>query len=154
MATTHHDGRAKTTRLVSNFTAGTGVWLVLAPFILGYAVITGALWNDVACGILVAVLAFTQAKNPFGAEGASWTIAGVGAWLILAPFILAYAAQTTAGPATEGGAEATADTAASTASSVAQGATWNDIIVGVLLIALGAWSATQARKAGRTTTRL
>lgn len=33
-----------------------GVWLILAPFILGYSVITVALWNAIIVGAIVAVL--------------------------------------------------------------------------------------------------
>lgn len=34
-----------------------GVWLILAPFILGYASIGSALWNDIILGIIVGGLA-------------------------------------------------------------------------------------------------
>lgn len=34
-----------------------GLWLIVAPFILGYTGVTVALWNDVVVGIVVAVLA-------------------------------------------------------------------------------------------------
>ena len=31
-----------------------GIWLICAPFILGYSSSAGALWNDILLGILVA----------------------------------------------------------------------------------------------------
>jgi len=35
-----------------------GVWLIIAPFVLGYSrVITAAIWNDIIVGIVVVVLA-------------------------------------------------------------------------------------------------
>ncbi len=34
-----------------------GVWLIIAPFIVQYANVAAALWNDIVVGILVAVLA-------------------------------------------------------------------------------------------------
>jgi hypothetical protein len=34
-----------------------GVWLIIAPFLVQYANVTAALWNDVVVGILVVVLA-------------------------------------------------------------------------------------------------
>ena len=34
-----------------------GLWLVIAPFILGYSVVAVALWNDIIVGIVVVVLA-------------------------------------------------------------------------------------------------
>jgi hypothetical protein len=33
-----------------------GLWLVLAPFILGYAVVTAALWNGIIAGITILAL--------------------------------------------------------------------------------------------------
>lgn len=39
-----------------------GVWLVIAPFILGYTKLTGALWNDIIVGIIVAVLSVWAAN--------------------------------------------------------------------------------------------
>ncbi len=35
-----------------------GVWLILSPWIFGYVGKSGALWNSVIVGILVAVLAY------------------------------------------------------------------------------------------------
>jgi len=32
-----------------------GIWLIIAPFVLGYSQITNALWNDIILGIVVAV---------------------------------------------------------------------------------------------------
>lgn len=34
-----------------------GVWLIVAPFVLGYSVVAAALWNDIIVGIVVVVLA-------------------------------------------------------------------------------------------------
>lgn len=34
-----------------------GIWLIIAPFVLGYSVVTAALWNDIIVGIVVVVLA-------------------------------------------------------------------------------------------------
>ena len=42
-----------------------GVWLILAPFILGYTAIVAALWNDIIVGVVVIVLA-TWAATAFG----------------------------------------------------------------------------------------
>jgi hypothetical protein len=42
-----------------------GVWLILAPFILGYSAIVAALWNDIIVGVVVIVLA-TWAATAFG----------------------------------------------------------------------------------------
>ncbi len=34
-----------------------GVWLIIAPFLLGYTAVAAALWNDIIVGIIVVVLA-------------------------------------------------------------------------------------------------
>ena len=34
-----------------------GIWLILAPFILGYASLQVAMWNDILLGVLVLALA-------------------------------------------------------------------------------------------------
>jgi hypothetical protein len=44
-----------------------GVWSIIAPFALGYTAILVAVWNDVIVGLIVAVLAATQAlQTPHG----------------------------------------------------------------------------------------
>jgi hypothetical protein len=45
-----------------------GVWLVIAPFLLGYRTITAALWNDIIVGVIVVVLA-GWAVSVLGSEG-------------------------------------------------------------------------------------
>lgn len=40
-----------------------GVWLVIAPFILSYTSIKGAMWNDIIVGIIVAVLSVWAANT-------------------------------------------------------------------------------------------
>jgi hypothetical protein len=42
---------------------GLGVWLVLAPFILGYSATAIAMWNDIVVGIVVVVLAIWAVIN-------------------------------------------------------------------------------------------
>ena len=37
-------------------TAVLGLWLVLAPFILGYSLVVAALWNDMVGGVVVLAL--------------------------------------------------------------------------------------------------
>ncbi|MGA7270059.1 MAG: SPW repeat protein, partial [Acidimicrobiia bacterium] len=43
-----------------------GVWLLLAPFVIGYWSTTAALWNDVILGLIVAVLAATSVVSSQG----------------------------------------------------------------------------------------
>ena len=32
------------------------MWLILAPFILGYSAVTAALWSDIVAGVVILVL--------------------------------------------------------------------------------------------------
>jgi hypothetical protein len=64
-----------------------GVWLIVAPWVLGYKP-GNPRWNDVAFGALVALLALTRV---FGAYRQSWISlanALIGAWLVVSAFTI------------------------------------------------------------------
>lgn len=104
---------ARQIRGISGVNVVLGIWLIIAPFVLSLS--GSVLWNDLIVGVLVLILAGVRVSKPSqGTRAASWTNAALGAWLIIAPFVLSYT------------------------SSVA---TWNDVIVGVLIAALALWSA-------------
>ena len=90
------------------------LWLIVAPFLLDYAV-QAARWNDIIVGVLVLALAWGRGSNPRFAPGLSWTNVLLGIWLVVAPFVLRY--------------------------SVHPVPLWNDVIVGVIVASLAAWSA-------------
>ncbi len=46
-----------TDRALDWLNALVGLWLIAAPFVLGYTGIAAALWNDVIVGLIVAVIA-------------------------------------------------------------------------------------------------
>jgi hypothetical protein len=103
-------------RTSSNFLANIllvvgGVWLIIAPFVINYASVSQAAWNDVIVGIVVAVAALAN----MGARAGwlSWLNFLLGVWLIVAPFALSYKS---AAP------------------------TWNDVVLGVIVCILAAWS--------------
>ena len=96
-------------------TSSPGIWLVLAPFLLSYSDITGAVWNDILVGVVVAILAWIRVGRPLFNEGVGWTNLVLGVWLIVAPFVIGYGASTVA--------------------------LWKDVIVGVVVVVLAAMSA-------------
>lgn len=113
-----------------------GIWLIAAPSILGYTDPGGPgsarLWatnNDLLFGFLIAVIAeiriITAASIGLYQRPVmvwlSWLNVVFGLWLILSPFILGYA-------------------------DIAM-ALWNNIIVGVIVVVFGAWSALATRAA-------
>lgn len=106
-------------KIATNTNIGIGVWLILAPFILGYSGLPAPMWNDVVCGVLIVVLGGIRTSGILQNVGLSYTNAGIGAWLIAAPFVLGY--------------------------SNLPAPMWNDIAVGVLVLVLGIWSAQATR---------
>lgn len=73
-----------------------GIWLLLAPFILGYWGVARIAANEMATGalflLLVAWSAATSRK-----QVPAWLQVYLGFWLAIAPFILGYSALRTAG---------------------------------------------------------
>ena len=95
-----------------------GIWLVASPWVLGYYGITAAMWNSVAVGVIFAVAA-GAALLKFH-EWEEWINVVLGAWLIISPWLLAYA--------------------------VMGAAAWNHVIVGLLVLALSSWSIWHFRR--------
>jgi hypothetical protein len=95
-----------------------GAWLLVAPFALDYTT-TGAgfrsYWSDVLVGIAVIVVAALRIAVPHRGRSLAAAAAGLGGWLIAAPFVLDVAA----------GAEGTKPAI-------------NDVLVGSLLVVLAA----------------
>ncbi|MGH2458466.1 MAG: SPW repeat domain-containing protein [Chloroflexota bacterium] len=100
-------------RIASGLTALVALWLIAAPFVLGYSTLPAATATDLIVGLIVLILAGVRWAGPFLAVGLSWAIVGLGLWLILAPFVFGYA--TISSP------------------------TSNQVAMGVVIAALGTW---------------
>jgi hypothetical protein len=105
-----------------------GAWLFLSPWILGFTVapaegeavasgFAAAAWNAWILGVVIAALAIWAALK--FAEWHDWANGVLGVWLVVAPWILGFAAQTAA--------------------------LWNHVVVGLLIIALAAWELWEVR---------
>ncbi len=80
--------------------AGTGVWTIFAPNVIGYADWTFGRWNDVVCGIVVVVLAIASlVVGPRSVRGfwgtlrsaaPSMAIAGMGIYMWAVGFAVYY----------------------------------------------------------------
>lgn len=117
-------GRRSTAQLASGLNVLAGIWLLLAPFALDYrGTSSDAMWNDVIIGASVALLALVRVMSPRATAELSWVNFVLGVWLIFAPLALDY----------NQGADRVAATA-------------NDIILGLIVIGLAAWSATSGRR--------
>ena len=94
-----------------------GIWLIISPYLLGFAH-TGSATNAITIGIIVAILALIRILTPENTGWLSWVNIVLGVWLLISPFILGY---------------------------MAAGDLWNSIILGILVIVFAAWSSTAAR---------
>ena len=79
-----------------------GLWLVSAPFVLGYPHAyphQRALFNDLIVGALVSMLALLHLLQWNSGRWASRIVVFLGLWLLLAPIILNYRLDPTIGSA-------------------------------------------------------
>lgn len=72
-----------------------GLWLAVAPVLLGYAPFEAVIWHNAFIGLLVAALAASRVLGKSGAW-ADWTNVVLGAWMIVAPYALRYTYAETA----------------------------------------------------------
>jgi hypothetical protein len=93
-----------------------GIWVIISPFVVQFARLPAAMWNNVIVGIVIAVLAIIRTSAP-RQTGWSWVNVILGIWMIISPFVLGV--MTTA-------------------------LFWNNIILGIV-IALIAWGNASLR---------
>lgn len=67
-----------------------GLWMIISPFAIGYAVSSVALWNGVVLGALIAIAGVVAAQSMN--SWASWWNVAFGVWLFLSPWILQFSA--------------------------------------------------------------
>jgi|tagenome__1003787_1003787.scaffolds.fasta_scaffold20969638_1 hypothetical protein len=72
---------------VSTLNVLAGIWLIIAPWVLGY-VAGDPKWNDVIFGALVALLALSRLFAPTATRWASALNMLIGAWVFIAAFWL------------------------------------------------------------------
>lgn len=102
-----------------------GAWLFVSPWALKFATNQTAAWNAWAVGAVMTVAALA-ALIAFQ-KWEEWVNAALAAWLIVSPFVLAFGAQATA--------------------------TWNQVVVGVLVGILAVRSAVSGEASGGVTTK-
>lgn len=122
---------------VSGLVALVGVWVLAAPFLL--AVETAAhLWTDVVVGLLLIALGgynyYRRRDERLASVGVATFVALLGLWMIVAPFVLG-------GEFIRVGFEGFAD---------ADPMFWSDVLGGLVVLGLGAYSAYEARDTDHT----
>lgn len=94
-----------------------GLWLLASPWLLGYSALQAASWNAVILGVGIAVFAAAALAKPAAWE--EWINLAMGAWLVISPWVLGF--------------------------SDAAVATWNQVIVGLLVGVDAAWAMTRSQ---------
>ena len=64
-----------------------GIWVLISPFALGFASMQAAMWNDIATGIAVLVLAAVRSTQ--NQASAVFNVL-LGGWLIVSAFVLGF----------------------------------------------------------------
>lgn len=77
-------------KVLSGFVVVLGLWMIVAPWLLGYGYLTAALWNSLIVGVVLTLVALARIVLPNQFANLSWLNAALGLWLILAPFIFRY----------------------------------------------------------------
>lgn len=99
-----------------------GIWLLMAPFVLGYTNEV-ARTNDIWLGIIIGAAALLRSFMPARNKWFDWITIFAGVWLVIAPYMLGYA------------------------NSVAS---MNDMVLGLVSIVVSLWSfGTATRRGGR-----
>ncbi|WP_224268490.1 SPW repeat protein [Haloprofundus salinisoli] len=112
---------------ISALIALLGLWMLVESALFELA--PGQLWNDVIVGVLLIAVGgynyYRRGDEQLGNIAAASVAAVLGLWLVAAPFVLGV----------DAGATETANDLGF----------WNDIVVGLLALGLGAYSAYKAR---------
>jgi hypothetical protein len=107
----HPHGHVGQVKIASGLNVLAGIYLLISAWANGAT--SGSTANGIIFGIIVAILAGTRFAGTTG-PWASWLDALIGVWMILSPWVYGYAAEAWK---------------------------WNSIVVGIIMIVLGVWSA-------------
>lgn len=105
-------------RIASGVNVLAGLWLIIAPWVLGYGESETAVWNQTVIGVAVAVLALIRTAAPAQFAALSWINFVFGAWLLVSAFVLQY----------EPGV-------------AVESIVWNNVIAAIVILAMATWSA-------------
>jgi hypothetical protein len=98
-----------------------GLWVLISPWVLGFTASSNATGDAVVVGILVALAGLLATTRWQMWE--EWAELVLGIWLIVSPWVLGF--------------------------SDLKSATYNGVILGIVIAVLGAWSLVNTRNPGR-----
>ena len=101
-------------KTASGINIAAGVWLILSPYILGFANNYMAMVNAVVMGIVIGVLALIRVISPLKTAWMSWANLILGIWLGISSFFYGFTSPAII---------------------------WNSVILGVLVIVMAAVSS-------------
>ncbi len=114
----------KQIQTTSGINVAAGIWMILSPFVLGFAAMHAVFANNILMGIAIGILAVVRVSLP--EQKTAWlSIVNLilGLWLIISPFAL-------------GGAGAVA--------------LWNNLILGVIIAVMAGMSASASAQQKQT----
>src|SRR5690349_12103054 len=102
-----------------------GIWLLISPWVVGYAGDSVAMGNAVIFGIAIIIYSVVELSVPRAWE--EWLMMAAGAWLIVSPWVLGF------------GAEARA--------------VWDTVVVGIVVLLLALWARSTVSGISERSTR-
>ncbi|HYZ61769.1 MAG TPA: SPW repeat protein [Acetobacteraceae bacterium] len=93
------------------------VLLFISPWVFGFSGEPVAAWNAWVCSVIVGVFSIAALVN--FAEWEEWVNLGVGAWLVISPWVLQFAAVSPA--------------------------LWTELVLGALILVVAAWEIWSTR---------
>ena len=80
-------GWRSTVRAASGLNVLAGIWLIIAPFVLGYSG-GDPYWNDIVFGAITGLIALARVAGAYRAFWLSWINMLIGAWIFVSAFWL------------------------------------------------------------------
>jgi uncharacterized membrane protein HdeD (DUF308 family) len=68
-----------------------GIWLIISPWVVGFAGQTAAFWNSFLAGIAVLLVALIAGRS-FKSSPSWWNVA-LAVWLIVSPWVVGFSSQ-------------------------------------------------------------
>ena len=65
-----------------------GIWILIAPFVLGFSFRQAAVWDSIVVGIPLIVFGIARTVQPAFNAWASWFNLGLGVFFLISPFAL------------------------------------------------------------------
>lgn len=65
-----------------------GIWLIISPWVVGFAGQDAPFWNTLICGIAVLLVALGAVRS--ASASLSWLNVALGIWLLVSPWVVGF----------------------------------------------------------------